>query len=167
MTKIPDLWGHSISVDVLTPAAILNVQAALLKHKTQGIVIAELQSETDNKNIVTINLDLIAPAVDNFRARVLAVRHKADYVYPALVTSSAFSGKGGGSIGDLKWGGLEDGLSMLAHTETEFVSLLQEALQSGVVLSIVQSLIARSNEARQAPLAPEMVVGNVTADAAT
>lgn len=165
MTTIPDLWGQAITVNVLTPAAILNTQAALLKRKTQGIVVAELATTTDSKNIVTIKLDLVAPAVDNFRASVLAVRHKADYVYPALVSTSAFSGKGGGPFGDLAWRGVEDQLSQLAETETQFVSLLQEALQSGFILSIVQSLIAKSNEARQGPSAPDVVNGDVTADA--
>ena len=163
MTKIPDLWGHAISVDVLTPAAILNTQATLLKRKTQGIVIAELETTEGSKNIVTIKLDLVAPAVDNFRATVLAVRHKADYVYPALVTSSAFAGKGGGPFGDLKWGGVEDQMSKLAETEMQFISLLQEALQSGPILSIVQSLIAKSNEARQGPEPAEALTEDATA----
>lgn len=165
MTNIPDLWGQAISVDVLTPAAILNTQAALLKRKTQGIVIAELETTTDSKNVVTIKFDLVAPAVDNFRASVLAVRHKADYVYPALVATSAFSSKGGGQFGDLKWGGVEDQLSKLAETETQFISLLQEALQSGFILSIVQSLIAKSNEARQGPPLAELLSGDVTTGA--
>lgn len=167
MTSIPDLWGHAISVDVLTPAAILNTQAALLKRKTQGIVIAELETTTDSKNVVTIKLDLVAPAVDSFRASVLAVRHKADYVYPALVSTAAFAGKGGGTFGDLAWGGVEDRMSQLAETETQFVSFLQDALQSGFILSIVQSLIAKSNEARRGPPLAELVSGDAAADATT
>lgn len=150
MNRIPDLWGPKISVDVLTPIAILNAQVTLLKQKTQGIVLAELKSSVDDKQIVTILFDLVAPAVGNFRSRVLAVRHKADFVYPALVTSGAFNVDYAAalSLGELKWGAAEDQYSKLARTEDEFLSLLQEALQSGPIMSIVQSMIARSNEAR-------------------
>jgi hypothetical protein len=167
MSKIPDLWSNAIDVDVLTPAAILNTQASLLKRKTQGIVIAEVGSSVDSNKIVTITFDLVAPGIDNFRARVLAVRHKAEYVYPALVSTSAFSGKGGGFFGDLKWGGIEDQLSKLAETETEFIGLLQEALRSGFILSMVQSLIARSNEARGQPRSGDLAGDDATASVAS
>lgn len=146
-TTMPDLWGAGFSVDVRTPTAILNAQAALLKQKTQGIVTAQLESSI-GKNVVTINFDLCAPAVDNFRARVLMVRHKADYVYPALITAAIFAGSSNIGFKDLAWGTVEDQMSRLAETEEQFISLLHEALQSGHIRSIVQSLIARSNEAR-------------------
>ena len=167
MTKIPDLGSQAIGVDVLTPTAILNAQAGLLQRKTQGIVIAELESSVDSKGVVTLNFDLVAPSIYNFRTRVLAVRHKADYVYPAVVSTGAFSGKSFTIyFGDLAWGGVEDQHCKMAQTDNEFISLLQEALQSGFILSIVQSLIARSNEAREKRRGGDAVGDDITASAA-
>src|SRR5438045_3882631 len=82
--KIPDLWGNEINVDTLTPVMILNAQAELLRKKTQGVVMAEVSSR-QSRGIVTLSLDLSAPAVHGFRERIVGVRHHLNRVYPAFV----------------------------------------------------------------------------------
>ncbi|HQU47314.1 MAG TPA: hypothetical protein PK867_31215, partial [Pirellulales bacterium] len=52
-------------------------------------------------------------------------------------------------FGELAWGNGQDRISKLAATEEQFLSLLKEALQSGFIMSTIQSLIAKSNEAKQ------------------
>lgn len=148
-TQLRDVWGDAINVDVLTPAAILNAQATLLKQKTQGIVIGEVTSTENDNGVVTLAFDLRAPAAGNMRATVLYVRHAKSFVYPALVTAAELVARDGRYEGNMQWGDEKDEMSLLAPTDDEFFKLLTKALRSPSVMSRIQSLIARSNEARQ------------------
>src|SRR5258707_1786264 len=145
--EIPDLWGNTINVNVLTPISVLNTQVELLKQKTKGTVHGELTGRQVG-DLLTIAMDLRAPAVLGFRSRILYVRHSIEEVYPALVPASALRmHKDSGSYsGKLAWGNQDDSLSVLAYTQEQLIALLKVALQSPIVQSQIQSLIAKSNE---------------------
>ena len=150
-TTIPDLWGDAITVDILTPIAILNAQSEFLKQKTQGIVWGELIGRQKG-NVLTVWFDLRAPALNGFRTRILGVKHLIDQVYPASVTAANLYPTGGDSMptGALQWDGAQGSRrSILTPTQEAFIEVVGRVLHSSDVTSTIQSLIARSNEARQ------------------
>ncbi len=155
-TTIPDLWSSDIQVDVLTPVAILRMQVSYFDKKTQGILQAGVSTtSTDDRHLH--GLDLIAPLLDHYRKTLLTAEHRRDEAYPVVITSQALvpedkrSGKKPyfdeievpGGVGQV------DPSRREANTQEEFIELVRQVLQSGTVRSLIQSLIARSNEVRE------------------
>jgi hypothetical protein len=148
--KIPDLWSDDISVDVLTPLAILRAQVQGLERRTQGVLEVQISS-VPKGNDMEHWFDLVAPAL-GFRERILNATHAWDRVYPVKVEAACFAAKGK--------------LTQTALSQEEFVDLIREVLRSGEVRSSIQSLIARSNEAKGVsapPAAAEEARPNPTA----
>jgi len=143
---IPDLWSEEIKVDVLTPLAILRTQEGFLERRTQGTLRA-LVSSNESASWVRHQLDLIAPALDGYRTTLLTAKHHIDSVYPVIVRSRVFlPAHSPQQI-------LEGDPDLLpdekeAITQDEFIELVRKVLHSRHVLSLTQSLIARSNEMR-------------------
>ena len=133
MATIPDLWSDDIKVDVVTPLAILLAQVGPMQRKTKGLLQAEVTTTTSNGGWVKHQLDLIAPVLDGYRHRLLAATHERDLVYPVQVDAECFE---------------VSSAEARAHTEEEFIGIVSIALHSHQVRSIIQSLIARSNERR-------------------
>jgi hypothetical protein len=146
---IPDLWSDDIKVDVVTPLAILRAQTGPIRRKTKGILEAEVSTITSEAGRVRHQLDLIAPVLDGYRHRLLAATHEKDLVYPVTVEAECFKPAP-------TFGGSGEVLSSItlpkpdwrprAYTEQEFIDLVSKVLHSGEVRSLLQSLIARSNE---------------------
>ncbi|MFI5382384.1 MAG: hypothetical protein ACHRHE_24060 [Tepidisphaerales bacterium] len=128
-TQIPNLWPmDEIAVDVLSPLVILRAQATELERLTQGVLRAEVVSETegDDPEFETHRLDVIAPAVGNLRRTLATVSHAEDGAYPVSVHGE---GK--------------------ASSQIEFEVLLRRQLASSEVSSTIQSLLAKSNERKR------------------
>jgi hypothetical protein len=136
-TTIPDQWPD-IDVNILTPQAILRYQASQLKKKTRGLLDAEL-SVTTAGNKSSLQLDLIAPALNGYRHRVLAAHFETEMVYPAIVVADCYL-ESTGSLAFPYPGHRE------ASTEREFLEIVAEVLRSKEVRALIDSLIARSNE---------------------
>ncbi len=160
---IPVLWSDDISVDVLSPVAILRAQARPLAEKTKGLLRADIESITSDTGRVKHQFDLIAPALGNFRRRVLTATHQKDLVYPVIVEAECFLPEynspisrvaarmqSASSIGPNT---LPDG-QRLAATDQEFIKLVGEVFRSSQVRSLIQSLIARSNDRENASESP-------------
>ena len=75
--EIPDLWGDSVRLDVITPAMLLNSQATALTARTQGLIRAQLTAQHTG-NLTTVHFDALAPAAGNRRRRLFSVRHERD-----------------------------------------------------------------------------------------
>src|SRR5262249_40546422 len=129
--------------------------------KTGGLLQAKVSSvETDT--LVQHQLDLIAPALHWYRERLLTAEHQKDRYYPVVVNAECFAADPNAPPfqldrrhGELK--SLVSGLGLFgetAATEEEFVELVRKVLQSTVVRSLIQSLIARINETAS-PKAPD------------
>lgn len=155
-TTIPDLWSPDIRVDVLMPVAILNGQVSYFDKKTQGLLQAGI-STTNTGDRLIHQLDLIAPLLDGYRRTLLTAEHGRLEAYPAIVTSQAFVPEEPRTgvrtripeskrlpIGSIQG----DPNQREARTQDEFIELVKQVLQSGLVRSLIQSLIARSNEMR-------------------
>ena len=176
-TSIPILWSDDIKVDVLTPLVILRAQQEPLRRMTQGILEAEITNVISEK-LIRHNLDLVAPALGNYRRRVVTVTHFADQVYPVRVDAATRKRRVESQGPLLPWssplgaetretlrkfsedfptkaepkteGEPEPELSPNAATEDQFIKLLGDIFHSDEVRSLIQSLIARSNEERDA-----------------
>src|SRR5579871_4947989 len=126
--EIPTLWPvNDIKVDVLTPLAILRVQANELSKITQGILKAEVLT-TQGDEVTTHVLDIIAPSL-NSRHRVLGVTHSNEMVYPVIVDAEIFQ-QMKATLGLMNPWGHEDE----ASSQQEFVNIVRKVLVSGPVL---------------------------------
>jgi hypothetical protein len=131
---IPSLWPDDIKTTVLTPLAILRVQANALASATKGLLEAGVNSVTSGEQLQH-HLDIVAPALD-YTHRIVTVTHHKTLVYPALIRAQVSLS---GQI-------LEEN----AAADEELMALLHQVLASPYVRSILSSLIARSNERAKA-----------------
>ena len=146
-TEIPDLWDDDIKVDVLPPLLILKAQAVALNRKTSGILSASVRTELSSisdPEKTTLNethfLELSAP-VYGYSEEILIVTHARSRVYPAQILLPEA----------IRWSNnLLLSKSNSAATVEEFFKYLREALRSPVTRGSIDTLLARSNEMRQA-----------------
>ncbi len=153
---IPDLWSDDIRVDVLTPLAILRAQETFLRPRTKGILQATV-STAMAEDLVQHQFDLTA-AVLGYSERVLTATHHRLRPYPVKVVAPCFASPSKNIVEFLVQGPVRPGSDMReAATQEEFVGLVREVLRSADVRSLIQSLIARSNEA---PFSPPLPASN-------
>jgi hypothetical protein len=130
---IPDLWPDEIAeLDVLTPAAILGIQASQLRQKTKGLVEAEVVTETQ-KDAVHYYFDLIAPALGRYRYRLLDAWHAPRQVYPVFVWTD-------------QWEGPK--VPEACASQNGLIELLGRVFKSSDTRAVISSFIAQSNEQR-------------------
>lgn len=160
---IPDLWGEGIGINVLTPAMILNTQAANIQRRTQGIIVAELLSR-DLKVANELNFD-IKSRDSKHRTRLLVCRSAHDEVYPVWVTSKSLEQRSVPSPN--VWGNMarselptslpdwltlnndERAMTKIAFGQDAFIEVIGQVLSSDYVAGKINSMIARSNETSQ------------------
>lgn len=153
---IPVLWSDDIKVDVVTPLAILRSQVGPLRRITNGILDAEISTVTGDSKDVRHLFDLVAPVLNHYRHRILTVTHHRDLAYPVTVEAECFQPKDPSEGALAVAANLSRTLSQfkprdwrpVASTEQEFIDLVRKTLRSNEVRSIIQSLIARSNDLR-------------------
>lgn len=141
-----DLWSDDIKVDVRSPFAVLKAQEDGLSRRTQGLLRAEVQttiSETEERH----TLDLIAPALNSYRERILLVTHRKDRAYPATVFAEVFAE----SPDRPDWATPdEDDMKRVAATDEELIGLVRIVLRSSTVRALIHSLLARINDQKRA-----------------
>jgi hypothetical protein len=151
---IPVLWSDDITVDVLSPVAILRSQTGPLSQITKGLLEAGIETITSDSGKVQLQFDLVAPVLNNFRRRILLATHQKDLVYPVVVEAECFISEDSSPIlrGIAR---IQSPLQVTnqllegqrrAATDQEFIKLVGEVLRSPQVRSLIQSLIARSND---------------------
>ncbi|CAN5700587.1 hypothetical protein BH23PLA1_BH23PLA1_05790 [soil metagenome] len=161
---IPVLWSDDIKLDTLPPLAILRAQANALRQMTRGLLEAEVTTSKREKGRVEHRFDLIAPGLDGYRHRLFIVSHRAEMVYPVKVETTlhertavrrtprehTIHEKLAEKRPTKRLPGAEetDLWTPNAATEQEFVEVVRQILQSNEVRSLIQSLVARSNEQR-------------------
>jgi hypothetical protein len=130
--QIPDLWPDGISVKVLSPVAILKAQGTKLAEKTKGLLEGEISGRDlwkEGRMLRAYDFDIVAPALSDYRHRVMSIYHEQDSVYPVSIEVDKPS---------RQW---------TAYTENQFFDGLSKVLGSDSLLATIQSLLARSNEA--------------------
>ena len=131
--NIRSLWSVDIKGTVLSPSTILKGQADALAIQTGGILLAEIVEDHDEDGDVSLSFDLVAPALQGSRHRILRVIHKPGLPYPAWVEAETLRSAYGAMV--------------KTYTDHEFTETVAEVLKSGQVSSVAQSLVARANEA--------------------
>jgi hypothetical protein len=131
-------WIDDVEVEVLSPLAILRIQAASLSKKTHGLLEAEVVTATTPKTAAH-ELQLIAPALGGERRTVLTVVHAVNEPYPATVEAAVFEPDAGSPDPN-------DDRRPTAPTVQEFKDLIKRAIQSKPVRAAARSLLARSEE---------------------
>lgn len=135
-----DFWSDDIKVEVLSPLMILRAQVPALRKKTKGILQAKV--ETLDTQVETVHeFSLIAPALDNYKEKILTATHKKNIVYPCTIESPGLERVVGNHFEDSEISNVK-----VAWTQTEFINILREALQSDIVRSTIDSFLAKSNE---------------------
>ena len=138
MAKIPNLWpAETVSVETISPLAILRIQADNLTRMTQGLLEGDVVTSSYAVQ-VQHSFDVVAPALNGYRHRILTVMHDKSLIYPVFFSTGEVEEEADIQVSSIALG---------AYSEVEFLKMLSNALQSGYVLSVVNSLIARSNEA--------------------
>ncbi len=162
-TNVQSFWPRVIRPKILSPLAILRGQAEALATQTGGVLLAEVTKKdiaTDHKNRTdALTLDIVVPALSNYRHRILRVVHAKDQPYPAIVEAEIFRLCRKAIFEDsgaLKTSDAEN----RADTDQEFIALVKKVLGSPQVLSAAQSLIARATDALVGN-AGETLAGNV------
>lgn len=139
--EVTGYWPDDFNIKVLSPLAVLRIQANDLSVKTHGLLEAEVVSAVGPK-LVSHELQLVAPALGGERRTVLTVKHGPNEPYPATLEAAVFTPTDE-EMHDL--GENEDGRPV-ASTMQEFNDLVKRVIQSRQVRATAQSLLARSQE---------------------
>jgi hypothetical protein len=139
--EIPNLWPKdAIKPNVVSPLAILRVQATLLQKETAGLLLGDVRV-TQGNELTEIGFDVIAPGLNGFRFRLLTVTHAVENVYPATVKPFYYNlNTYNDSSSDEKQQGFK------AKTQEDFMVSLKQIFQTTDTLGAIQSLLARINE---------------------
>jgi hypothetical protein len=126
-----DLWGDiSVEKEIKLPVTILKEQATLLGEKTNKILEAIVNSvNLSSRDSVGYSLNIIAPALSNYKYKVLNITHPAILIYPVTIV---YQRENGNSIG------------ASCRDEIEFNEKLKEILSSEIVHKVIVALISQS-----------------------
>lgn len=134
---ITSYWPDDIAATVLTPLAVLKIQAGTLSGKTHGVLDADVVPAQTPKQ-TALELRLVAPALLEVRT-ILTASHATKEPYPVTVDAAVFKPADDEPRAEDDW-------RPVAWTVQEFADLVKKVLQSNQTRAVIQSLIARSNE---------------------
>src|SRR5688572_5681105 len=89
-----NLWSEAIKPGIISPYAVLKEQANALSGQTSGILIGRVEktfyerSETykgPNKRVMILTLQIVVPALENFRWGILKAAHNELFPYPVFL----------------------------------------------------------------------------------
>ena len=158
---IPDLWPD-VKLDTLAPKVILDQQVEYIRTKYQGYLDAEMTTVTGAEDFVIHRLDLVAVQLDGMRIRIFTATHRKEY-YPMQIEADCYQPKVDRKVRSttdrlmgsttteviseksLSWPPITD-WRPIAWDQTTFIAKVGEVLKSGEVRSVMESIIARSNE---------------------
>lgn len=130
-----NLWPEDIAVTgAVAPVAILKEQASLLGERTknlvEGRVSAGVGTDIDKflQNTFTYDFDLVAPALNSYRYRLLSMTHDAEAFYPLTIASAALG---------------SDRLVRI-NNEEELLKALEAVFSSDKTRRVIGSLLAQS-----------------------
>src|SRR5438128_12610809 len=88
--RLFSLWSDQIKKDVLSPKAILNMQAKVVSNITGGILQGEVRQAAEPGEKVTLSFYLVVPALHDYRHQIMKIAHRKDLPYPAVVQAEIF-----------------------------------------------------------------------------
>ncbi|MGL6072970.1 MAG: hypothetical protein ACRC8S_02290 [Fimbriiglobus sp.] len=159
-TKTGSFWP-TFSLDVNSPEFILRQQAKFLNQSMNGTILAEITKLTGEEDLVSIRMELIAVRLHRARYRILTVVSKAE-PYPVQLEADVYKPKtlrvdqGNWAEATVKkifepydkpltWPPVTD-WRKIASNKSEFDRCLAEVFNSNEVRSVVESILARTND---------------------
>lgn len=136
-SNIKSLWSPKIRGTAFSPLTILKGQAEALGPQTGGVLIAEVIEERNKDGKISLSMDLVVPALNGSRHRILKVNYQEGSPYPAWVEAETFRYEYATS-------------RKRTNSDQEFTETVAVVLRSDEVLSLAQSLVARATEALSA-----------------
>lgn len=130
-----NLWGEiPVESEIKLPVTILKEQASILSEKTNRILEATVtQLLVSDKDTVAYNFNIIAPALTNYKFKVLSIQYPAVFVYPLIVVYQH-------SV-------IENWMQEICEDESHFIEKLGQILSSEIVHRAIAALIAQSKAA--------------------
>lgn len=120
-----DLWPESFgSLEVETPLQILRKQASLVGTKTGNILVGHVSKTVDEDGDFRLSFYLVAPALDNYRYKLLSVWHGIGF-YPVNILGVT--------------------PRLRCKNAEEFKKYLRSNFASEETLNIIRSLIVQSS----------------------
>jgi hypothetical protein len=141
-----DLWPTTIQVAPLTPRRVLELQAERLRQRTNGLLVAEIDSSgrqppNDYHHwegpVVVHKFEIVAPTLNGYRHQLLVCTHEKSFGYPVQVDS----------------GSLPDEVTV-ASSQDEFIRVVKSILNANRTIALIESLLARIAEDRSQKTAP-------------
>ena len=122
-------WKLGSDTQVRTPVSYLREQATALREATEGILVGDVrQFDVQSRNPqLGFSLMIVAPALNNYRYRVLSIRQPI-VMYPLMLESTA----------------LDETLEIA--NEEQLVAALERILGSDVIQRVVAALLAQARE---------------------
>jgi hypothetical protein len=175
---MPGLWPESIRSDVATPYAILREMASDLELRTGGTLRGEIGRRAAGDDRIALSFDIVVPALDGSRHRILTIGYAKNRPYPALVDAEVLQAPAGSSTKESRylldwrrpydvpvpeslrstiqsetWAELKENakLGQSAAGDRELRAMLSEILKTPKVISLAVSLVALANEASPPP----------------
>lgn len=146
---IESLWPDQIRNRVFSPSTILKAQGEALARQTGGVLLGEIRRDVDDeKNIVSLAFNIVVPALDNYRHRVLDVFYSQDLVYPAIVDAEVLRPTSSMMVDEFSRSGRIGLLNLgsRADSDKQLIGLVEKVLRSPQVLAAAQSLLARASD---------------------
>ncbi len=124
------LWGDLTDLHRdKSPKQLLEEQAQLLNEIVQGLLCATVEIAIHGSNM-SVNLIIVAPALNNYRYSVLSIFYDPANMYPVHVKNAT----------------VESSPLVKCSSESEFVECLRVILSSSVVRKAIGSLISHSEK---------------------
>ncbi len=141
---VPILWTKKFDRRVLTPLAVLRVQASKVKELSDGLldaaVITTEGAGEEGKPVQTHSFEISAPALDHYTRSILTAEHDNPGAYPVSVTSWYLAH-------DRRNSSLDETPCAYCQNQDEFVEAIKKVLQSARLTGFLESLIAQINDA--------------------
>ncbi len=147
-------WPTEIQPEIRSPYSILQQEAQGLEPQTRGILVAEVSADApEGEKRIKLHLDIIVPALNNYRRRILTASYDKNMVYPVTVDADCFRPR---SLAEViapltEIHGSSPKRANSAATDEEFSQLVDKVLHSDEVKSLAVSLIALANERLKGP----------------
>lgn len=133
-----NLWPEFAIDKTKSPKAILKEQAGYLMVKTNNVLSAEVETIKSQRGIILHEFYIVAPAMNNYRYKLFAVKHEVIGYYPLTVETEL----------DFR---VDDEYSIPAFqkhdeakNEEEFIRLLSTVFNNPENTQIISSLLSQS-----------------------
>ncbi len=150
------LWSDAIKPGIVSPYTILREQADALEGQTSGVLLGRVektfferseQYNGENKQVRILKLEIVVPALQNFRWGILRAAHNEMFPYPVFLDEYASDFKFQDFLEtDHQTDRRFEKPSSRADTDDEFRVKVANILQSPNVVSTAVALIAKVSE---------------------